>query len=315
VNPEPSGRERVEVRRLAEADIAAIIACVRRCYGETYGESGFYDGGWLIAQMRSGRLLSIGACDGRRVVGHIGTTVTSPGDPVGDTVAAMVDPAYRGEGLLRRMGRLLFATFRERGIAATRHLATGTHLRTQRPLADSGAVPTGVLLGHVQTGTRFRGVKHRFGHQRIGVVAYFQRYGELEDLDVHLPTPYESVLIELYQRAGLARNPKPSITAAVAMRHDEPTTQVAAQHDQRAGVSTLRIATVRDDRMPVAELADALEHRAEVAYVDVPLTHPDCPPPRRMGPGQRIHLRRVATRNSQLRMHPNATCAHRPCRP
>jgi len=189
----------VEVRPLAEADAAELIACVRRCYGETYGEPGFYDEEWLIAQMRSLRLISIGACDGRRVVGHMGTTVTSPGDAVADTVAAMVEPTYRGLGFVHQMGRLLFAVFQERGIVATRHLATGTHLRTQRPLAESGAIPTGVLLGHVRAGTQFRGVEHRFGHHRIGVVVYFQHYGDLKDIDVHLPVPYASVLADLYE--------------------------------------------------------------------------------------------------------------------
>ena len=121
------------------------------------------------------------------------------------------------------MGRQLFAMFQERGIVATRHLATGTHLRTQRPLAASGAVPTGVLLGHVRAGTQFRGVEHRFGHHRIGVVAYFQRYGDLEAFDVHLPEPYAAVLGELYERAGLNRYPRPG-SPAITLRHDEPAT-------------------------------------------------------------------------------------------
>ena len=271
------GRAGAEVRPLGEADAAALIACVRRCYGETYGEQGFYDEDWLVAQMRSLRLLSVGACDGRRVVGHIGTTVTSPGDAVGDTVAAIVDPTYRGLGLVHQMGRLLFARFHQRGIVATRHLATGTHLRTQRPLAESGAIPTGVLLGHVPAETQFRGVEHRFGHHRIGVVVYFQCYGDLEDFDVHLPVRYESVLADLYGRAGLDRHERPPNAAAIALRRDEPTADITVRHNRRADVSAVRISPAPDTRISAAELAGALEHQAEVTYVDVPLAHPDCP--------------------------------------
>jgi hypothetical protein len=277
VKPEPQGGARVEVRPLGEADVAELIACVRRCYGETYGESGFYDEDWLIAQMRSRRLLSVGACDEERVVGHIGTTVTRPDDAVGDTVAAMVEPGYRGRGLVHEMGRLLFAMFQERGIVATRHLATGTHLRTQRPLAESSAVPTGVLLGHVRAGTAFRGIEHRFDHHRIGVVAYFQRYGDLEDFDIHLPVHYASVLTKLYERAGLRRHERPPITVTTTSRHDEPTTDITVQDNHLANVSTVHITATLDARISTAELADALEHREEVTYVDVPLAHPDCP--------------------------------------
>jgi len=163
------------------------------------------------------------------------------------------------------MGRLLFAVFQERGIVATRHLATGTHLRTQRPLAESGAIPTGVLLGHVRAGTQFRGVEHRFGHHRIGVVVYFQHYGDLKDIDVHLPVPYASVLADLYERAGLDRHDRLPNAAAMTLRHDEPTAAITVQHNRRADVSAVRIAAALDARISAAELAGALEHRAEVA--------------------------------------------------
>lgn len=278
MNRERRGGAGVEVRPLGEADMAQLIACVRRCYGDTYGEPGFYDTDWLIAQMRSERLVSVGACDEGRVVGHVGATVTRPGDAVGDTVAAMVEPAYRGRGLVHQMGRLLFAAFQQRGIVATRHLATGTHLRTQGPLADSGAVPTGILLGHVQAGTQFRGVEHRFSSHRIGVVVYFQRYSALEDLDIHLPERDAPILTELYQRAGLTRHPKPPTDAGNSSLDGKPTTGITVRYNHRASIVAVHIAGAPGARISTDQLANALDgHRAEVAYVDVPLTHPDCP--------------------------------------
>ena len=265
VNPEPHG---VEVRPLGEADVPALIACIRRCYGNTYGDSGFYDEDWLVVQLRSRRLLSVGSCDAGRVVGHIGTTVANPSDAVGDTVAAMVDPAYRGRGLVDQMGRQLFAMFqeRDRGHAAPGHgyapaypaparsIGRGADWRPSRARPSRDA---------------FRGVEHRFGHHRIGVVAYFQRYGDLEAFDVHLPEPYAAVLAELYDRAGLNRYPRPG---SPVIRHDEPATVSA--HDHLTGVSTVRIGADLDTRISIADLADALAHRAEVIYVDVPLTTP-----------------------------------------
>jgi hypothetical protein len=266
----------VEIRRLVESDAATLVACVRRCYGETYGEPGFYDEDWLVTEMRSGRFLSIGACAGERLIGHLGATVRTPGDAVGDTVAGMIEPAYRGRGLVQQMGRLLFAGFREWGIVATRHLATGTHLRTQRPLAESGAVPTGVLLGHVRARTQFRGVEHRFGDHRIGVVVYFQRYGALSDLEVYLPARYAPVLAVLYRRAGLGRRDR--LGSAPARRtHDRATADITVRHNWAAELSTVHIAAAPDARIPADELASVLTHRADVTYVDVPLAHPGCP--------------------------------------
>jgi hypothetical protein len=254
-----------------------LVECVRRCYGDTYGEPGFYDAAWLVRQQRSGRLLSIGACAEGRVVGHLGMTVASRGDVVGDTVAAMVEPDYRGQGLVHRMGRVLYAAFQANGVVATRHLATGTHLRTQRPLVDSGAIPTGVLLAHVQAGTQFRGVGHRFGDRRIGVVAYFQRYGDLGGLDVYLPVRYATMLTELYERAGLVRHSDSRTGATTTARRGAPTAAVTTQRNARASVVVVRIAATLDARISTDELAYELESRPEVSYVDVPLPHPDCP--------------------------------------
>jgi len=255
-----------------------LVACIRRCYGETYAEPGFYDVDWLIAELRSQRLISIGACDQGSVVGHVGAIVRTAGDAVGDTVAGMVQPDYRGRGLVHQMGRPLFAAFQQRGILATRHFATGAHLRTQHPLADSGAIPTGVLLGHIPAGTRSRGLPRRVDDRRGGVVVYFQRYGVLEDLDVHLPAQYAPILTDLYERAGLTRHVALPRDARIATRRDEPTAEFAVRYDARSGIVVVRITGSSGTRIAIDELADVADgHRAEVVYIDVPLTHPGCP--------------------------------------
>ena len=54
----------VDVRVLAEDDVGALIACVRRCYGNSYTEPEFYDSSYLRSELRAHRLFSV-ACDGR----------------------------------------------------------------------------------------------------------------------------------------------------------------------------------------------------------------------------------------------------------
>jgi hypothetical protein len=264
----------VSVRSLEAADMAALPRLVRRCYGETYAETGFYDAGWLEARLHTGQLISIGAFVDRRLIAHMGATVDRPGDVVADTIAAMVAPGHRGHGLVQQMGRCLFRSFQRNGILATRHLATGTHLRTQQPLAASGAVPTGVLLGHVPARTDIRDVIHGFGDRRIGVVAYFQRYGILEDFDVYFPTRYASVLTRIYDHAGLTRFE----AVAYGPPIDELTVaQIDVHHNARADVTTISIASTATERLLSLKLAAELDAcRAEVVYVDVPLARPNC---------------------------------------
>jgi hypothetical protein len=125
--------------------------------------------------MRVRRLLSVGALVGGRVVGHLGTRVPISGDSVADTIAGMVDPDYRGLGLMSAMGGRMGADYDRLGIVALRHIATGAHDRTQRSIAASGGVATGVLLGHIPAGTDYRGIEHGFGKGITwkGLVRYF----------------------------------------------------------------------------------------------------------------------------------------------
>src|SRR5262245_45838601 len=97
----PNGDE-VELRRLASDDVPALIACVRRCYGESYPEPDFYEADVLRGELDAGRLLGAVGLVGSRVVGHLGTRIPLPGDAVGETVAGIVDPDYRGLGLMSR---------------------------------------------------------------------------------------------------------------------------------------------------------------------------------------------------------------------
>src|SRR5438128_12641428 len=100
-------------------------------------------------------------------------------------------------GLTSRMGGQMVADYREFGIGATRHIAAGAHDRTQRNIASSGGVATGVLLVHIPAGTDYRGIEHGFGDARIAAVVYFQAFGPLDLLDVYLPSHYAELVVNL----------------------------------------------------------------------------------------------------------------------
>ncbi len=98
----------LSVRRLEESDIESLIDCVRRCYGESYPEADFYDATSIQLQLNEDRLISgVAVTKSGRVIGHIGTRISIPGDTVGESMGAFIDPGYRGLGLLRRIGHVI----------------------------------------------------------------------------------------------------------------------------------------------------------------------------------------------------------------
>jgi len=262
----------VEVRELGEDDVASLIACIRRCYGESYTEHEFYDAEYIQSELRAGRLISAGALVGTDLVGHIGTRVRSRGDVVADTVCGVVDPDYRGRGLMRRVGAQMTARYGELGIAATIHFATGAHDRTQRLIVASGAVPTGALLGHIAIGTEYRGINHAFVDNRIGVVVYVQMIGHLDALDVYLPEPYAERVADLYEQLALDRRLRGRNHAQGSLRSWIGT----ADHDPRRGISSLRFGSLAGAAsVPAIELVEQPAfHSQRVAYADVPIADP-----------------------------------------
>ena len=271
-----SGRsdEAVAIRRLSEDDVPALIACTRRCYGESYPEPDFYEPSYIRSELCGRRLVSVGALVGRRVVGHLGTRIPILGDAVAETIAGIVDPDYRGMGLMSRMGAQMGADYRELGIVALRHIATGAHDRTQRKIASSGGVATGVLLGHIPAGTDYRGIEHGFGDARIAAVVYFQAFSRLGALDVHLPRHCAAIVADLYKQLGLERRLMPT-THASSEGADSYTRAWAGsvRHDTRRGISSLRFGSLAGDATrPAIELVgEVLPQCQAVAYADVPI--------------------------------------------
>lgn len=265
------GDEVVEIRRLDEGDVPSLIACTRRCYGESYPESDLYEPSYIRSELRARRLLSVGAVVGRRVVGHIGTRIPIPGDAVAETIAGIIDPEYRGRGLMLRMGGQMIADYRDLGIEATRHIATGAHDRTQRMIASSGGVATGVLLGHIPAGTDYRGIQHGFGDARIAAVVYFQAFGPLDPLDVHLPKRYAELVRDLYGQLELERRLPP-----IRTRSADGSTRPCAcsvHHDTHRGISSLRFGSLAGDatRQAIEFVGEVLKQCQAIVYADVPI--------------------------------------------
>jgi hypothetical protein len=269
------GTHGVSVRRLEESDIDSLIDCVRRCYGESYPEADFYDPESVRRQLLNGRLISsVAVTSSGRVVGHIGTRIPIPSDVVGETMGGFVDPDHRGQGLLRRIGGVMAGGFRERGLVGARHIATGTHDRTQRPIVASGGIATGVLLGHVPAGTDYRGIEHDFGSARIGTVVYYQAFGELPPLVVHPSPGYAPRLASLREAVGLERSIEPAAPSG-----GEPFA-ATVRHDRGCGVSTFRFGSIAWEGGEEADvlLAAELRHCGPVTYADVPLSDPRAAP-------------------------------------
>ena len=108
------------IRALRADEAPELVACVQRCYGDTYVDPGQYDSDAIARAIRDGRRHSLVAVtpDGA-VVGHMGLTLRRIGDNTADAGLTLVDPEYRGRGLSRALGMALGRKGAALGLVAT----------------------------------------------------------------------------------------------------------------------------------------------------------------------------------------------------
>src|SRR4030095_4900072 len=92
----------IRLERLMASDAAALVACFERCYGSTYANPVFYDAQALHAVIEPGALRSVIARADERIIGHTGYTIRHAPARVVEAGNTVVDPAFRGGGVLAR---------------------------------------------------------------------------------------------------------------------------------------------------------------------------------------------------------------------
>ncbi|MCR9278746.1 MAG: GNAT family N-acetyltransferase [Pseudomonadaceae bacterium] len=194
------------------SDSVALGDLFRRCYGDTYGSLEFYDADELARRIESGSLRSVVAVDASDgVFGHTGINVRNGSALVCETGNTVVDPAARGQGLLKRLGSGLTELVRLEGFAGYIHFPTTAHPIMQRVSVSNGGVETGVMLSYVSADTRYEAIDDTrvTDAERLAATIAFQPQADVPARLVRLPTRYHRLIEGLYNAAGLVRENAP----------------------------------------------------------------------------------------------------------
>ena len=209
--------QEVSIRRLEPEDAASLKRCFERCYGSTYPSSDFYDTELLRSRIEAGSLRSVVATDEQsQVVGHTGLTVRQPelakrrihqarAAVAGNTV---VDPDFRGQGVLGKLGRALHELCNEDGFVGYVHFPTTAHTIMQKRSVESGGIETGIQLAYIPATTDYRAVKIQASdHRRLAVTVVYQPLARAPLRKVYFPARYADLMAKLYRQADLKRLP------------------------------------------------------------------------------------------------------------
>lgn len=264
----------LEIRPMAASDAPALVECFRIVYGDSYELTWAYDPDAIAARLRDGTMLSVVAVrpDGA-IAGHVGVDFSDPGDHVGESAHAVVDPYFRGHHLFEKLKLYAQQAAAQRGLLGLYSEATAAHPYSQKGNLALGAHETGFLIGFVPPGIDYKGITPGAENHRLTVAMFYLRTNKEPRRTVHAPVFARAMLEEVYANGDFDREfgsaAPPSEPDRASVVH------VVPRPDHRSAFLTA--AVVGDDLVRVVRMElDAVLAMDDIdcAYLDLPLADP-----------------------------------------
>lgn len=256
----------IEVRTMAPTDTPGLAACIRRCYGDAYTKRVMYQPAALAEMVRSRTYNGVVASAGADIVGHIGFSRPNPAATVVEAGTTVVDPNYRGAGLMTRLARALQDSVIAHGSVGFVHFPTTAHTVMQKASVSAGGYETGVMLAYLPPEARDVTIGGT-GEDRLAVTVVYQPLIESPARTIFLPERYHSLIGAFAERLRLGRS------AARNQANPSGATKVAQTTDVDRGLERLVVERIGEDIADIVHSATSVTD-ATVIHVDLMMNQP-----------------------------------------
>lgn len=268
--PEPSASDavldRLELRPITSEDAEGLSALIARCYGESYPKRLMYRSGELADLIAKGDYGGVVAVDGAVVAGHIGFSRPSHDASVAEAGTTVIDPDWRGRGLMKELATVLAETLVAAGASGFVHFPTTAHPVMQRASLGTGGRETGIMLAYLPSELRESAAGESV-EGRLAVTVVYQPILEAPSQTIHLPRRYESMILGFARSLGLEREVDQERIAPNAA------TGLSRQVDEPRGLERISIDSIGGDvETRVEEAIDGTA--ADLLQVDLPMSDP-----------------------------------------
>ena len=257
------------IRRLVPEDAPALTALIRRCYGETYGPSVFYDTVSLTEMISKRKLCSVVAENGLQIVGHMGLTVRHSESIVCETGNTVVDKNVRGQGLLLKLGMALHDLVLQAKYVGYVHYPTTAHHIMQRASVAYGGKETGVMLAYVSETTDPELASKR----SLAATVVYQPISPVPKREVVLPAKYHAVIERLYKKLNLDRM---VISAPQSLYKNLTIDDAPIDADYCSKRGVLHLFTKKTTSNMTENVSALIEkYQPKITHIDLPLDNAD----------------------------------------
>jgi anti-sigma regulatory factor (Ser/Thr protein kinase)/GNAT superfamily N-acetyltransferase len=269
----------ITIRLMEPDDSVGLARCVYRCYGYTYANGDVYFPDRVRELLESGLLIShivLGAGD--EIIGHIAIRKEYPDAVIGERGQAVVDPRYRGHGLLKKMVSSSIAHAREMGMYGTYSEGVTVHTYSQQAAISMGARETGVLLGFTPATMSFKKIQEGERQQRQAAVLLYTRINAEPQRDVYPPFHHQAIIRRIYDANDFKRN----VISPLDVKEPAdvpPSSQVDVRVQTEASRAFMLIKQYGADLEELVKfrLRELCLRRVDCIYIDLPLSHPATP--------------------------------------
>ena len=264
------------IRLMRPDDSVDLARCVYRCYGYTYANGDVYFPDKVREFLESGLLIShVALSPDDEVVGHVAIRKEYPDARIGERGQAVVDPRYRGRGLLNKLISASVEHAKDMEMYGTYSEGVTVHTYSQKAALSIGARETGVLLGFTPATMLFKKIQEGNRQQRQAAVLVYTRLKEEPWRDVYPPFHHQAIIRRIYERNNFRRN----IMSALDVKEPDdvpPSSQVDMRVQTDASRAFMLVAQYGVDLEELVKfrLRELCLRRIDCIYIDLPLSHP-----------------------------------------
>jgi serine/threonine-protein kinase RsbW len=235
---EPAPPDEYAYRLMEPEDALEIARCVYKTYGYTYPGENVYFPERVVTMNESGEMISaVAVTKASQVIGHC-ALLGQPGNQVMELGQAVVAPAHRSRGVLKKLAELLMHEAHQRGLTGMFAQAVTIHPFSQRVLLKYGFRESAILLGYAHRHVQLKEFADHELPQRESVVYGYQSLGAEPCCPIFPPVHHRSMIADIYRNLGQERDfvfpeasrtvPEPGQLLREAPRFDLSTKVVSA---------------------------------------------------------------------------------------
>jgi len=193
--------EDIEIKRFEPKWAIEISQIIYRAYGYSYPNEDLYFPDRIISLNESGQLVSVVAYDTKRnrIAGHYALERENLGS-VAEIGQAVVAPAYRGLGLMKKIRLKTQKVGKEIGLEGIMSKPVTVHLFSQKTNETLGAVPVGMGFG-VSPVKHFKKIDADTS-QRGSCMYYFLPLKKRQRV-LHVPSRHRHIIETIYENLNL----------------------------------------------------------------------------------------------------------------